>query len=457
MNKKIILFLTLLSFFVYSLQAQVTIGSGHNPNTGALLDLKQEQTTGTSNSNKGLILPRVLMTTTTPLVGEMAKSIGGTGVWGEAEHTGLLVYSAKNTLDACTGGAYEGVYSWNGKKWLPLQIKKMTPPTTEIATDQHVGANSYIVKTGGNVSIPIKRAFDIWTDYAGSSPATGKVLSLSDVNNLTGALSAQIVWQDAGSISSAVINGTGSAATLDVVAGNTGNALIRVLIAGKVLWQWHIWVSDYDPLETATPYIIAGETNWYMDRFLGATATSGTDAYGLHYQWGRHIPMPKAGMVETVAGTASEKENLTNAIQSEKFLLYYTTLSHDWYSATPKIWDIRWGDIKLGETKKSPFDPCPRGWRLPSNSSWECLDANSTDEGVGQFNETGRELGYLAPAGYRSNGDGSLGDVGIAGYIWSASPNGDMAGAIFYNNTTINVSDKYNRANAMNVRCLKEK
>lgn len=350
----------------------------------------------------------------------------------------------------------------------------MTPPTTEISTDEYDGANSYILAPGGQtVDIPLKRAFDIWDAYKENNPttdpATGKVLDLGDINNLTGTLSANIVWQETNVLDATnaltITGGTTPAtANLTVKSGSgEGNALVSVSLGDKVLWQWHIWVSSYDPTKNATPYIVNGRTDWYMDRSLGATATSGTAAYGLYYQWGRHVPIQRIGTVDLIDATNVEKDNLTMAIQSEKFMIYYTTETHDWYSSTPNQWDVRWGDLNSGETKKSPFDPCPRGWRLPSaadnKTPWECLDENSSGGGAGgwDFNETGRELGHFPTAGYRANGDGSLGDQGKAGYVWTASPNEKMAGALFYDGTTINTWDKYNRANAMNVRCLKEK
>lgn len=102
----------------------------------------------------------------------------------------------------------------------------MTVSTTPVSTDNYIGINSYIVKMEGNISIPIKRTFDIWTAYAGTDATTGKVLDFSDVNNLTGTLSAEI-------ITSTALNGIGIMPVLTVNTGLDGNALIRVLIGDK--------------------------------------------------------------------------------------------------------------------------------------------------------------------------------------------------------------------------------
>lgn len=454
-------------FSSYSLIfSQVSIGSGISPNKGSLLDLKEDDTNGAVNSTKGLLLPRVIISTSEPESGKLSESIGNTGNWDEELHIGLMVYNIETSINACDGGVYEGVYNWNGTKWYPSYKKKLVPPSNEISTDLYDGANSYIVGTNKSLDIPVKRAFDIWNAYLGNDPTTGKVLDKTDVNNLNGTLTTEVVWQDANVISSTSITGSLAAAILTVNTSSLeGNALVRVLINGSVLWQWHIWVTQYNPLDSANPYIVNGNTDWYMDRFLGAKGNSngGIEAYGLYYQWGRSIPFQKVNSIETIDATSNEKDNLTTAIQSEKFILYYTTETHDWYSATANQWDTRWGDLNNGNTKKSPFDPCPRGWRLPSmignKSPWECLDTTTTGGSSSgwNFNEVGRELGYFPSGGYRSNGDGSLGDQDKAGYVWTASPNGKMAGVLFYNASTINIWDAYNRSNAMNVRCLKDK
>lgn len=442
----ILVFLTIPKEYI---QAQVTIGSSKPSIQGALLQLKEHNTTdGSANSTKGLLLPRVELSTLKPTNDKLSESIGNTGTWDEIKHTGLMVYNVINTLDACTGGAFEGVYIWDGTEWISLYKKTLIIPETEISSDEYEGANSYIAKTGSTLTIPIKRAYQIWNAYSGSNISTGKVLNISDAN-LGGIATAEIVWQDAGTISSVNISGLNESASLIVnVGANEGNALVRVLLGDKVLWQWHIWVSNENPLQNASLYVINGETNWYMNHLLGARTTTEP---GLYYQWGRNIPLQKENNVELIPSTATERENLTYAIQSEKFLVYENTASHDWYSSTVQQWDTRWGDKTIDPlAKKSPFDPCPLGWRVSSGiagkSPWECIDKGENLQNMGDV--------YT---GYRANGDGSLGDLGKAGYVWTANANGYMAAALYYDASEIEEWDAFNRANGLNVRCVKEK
>lgn len=453
MQKKLLLTLLFFTFCLHCLYSQVTVGSSLSAIEGALLDLKEQS--GESTATKGLLLPRVELKTLNPASGKLSESIGNTGTWNGDSHKGLVVYNAVNTLDACNGGAYIGIYTWDGNKWRPVYQQKTKVPVTSVSTDAYEGANSYIVSTNSSVVIPLARAIKIWNDFGGNSPANGKVLDKTTaVAGLAGALTANIVWQDAGTISTVNISPTGATgatgltANLEVSTGaSEGNALVQVLISGKVLWQWHIWVSNDNPLEDAQIYRVDGVENWYMNRLLGASSSFDT---GLYYQWGRNVPMKRTGDIETISATTAERDNLTNAIQSEKFILYNSLSSQDWYSSTVKQWDSRWSSTGL-TTGKSPFDPCPYGWRVPTiaspNKPLECLDNSSN---------TQSDFLTSVLTGYRSNANGSIGDVGVAGYVWTADASGKMANMIYYKGSAKNNTDTFNRANAMNVRCIKE-
>ena len=101
-----------------SSKAQVTAGSKGVPNSGALLDMKQEDNTdGSANSKKGLGLPRVALTA----VDKLDPCVVTTGVVAtdnaaKKSHIGLTVYNTTdNTSTAAT--LSEGVYAWDGDMW----------------------------------------------------------------------------------------------------------------------------------------------------------------------------------------------------------------------------------------------------------------------------------------------------------------------------------------------------
>lgn len=100
MKRKLALSITVLLSICITTHAQVTIGSNSAPNVNALLDLK-EQNSGTST--KGLLLPRVALTTTTSSA-PMSN-----------HEKGMTVYNT-----ATTGDVTPGYYYNNGSKWVRL-------------------------------------------------------------------------------------------------------------------------------------------------------------------------------------------------------------------------------------------------------------------------------------------------------------------------------------------------
>lgn len=115
MNKFQIIFLFILSVFLLStfhLKAQVTIGSALEPLQGTLLDLKENETDlGGVTSTKGIILPRVSLTS----LSELYPILIGTESDYESQklrYKGVIVYNI-NTVNSLQGG----IYIWEGIKW----------------------------------------------------------------------------------------------------------------------------------------------------------------------------------------------------------------------------------------------------------------------------------------------------------------------------------------------------
>lgn len=108
----LLVMLVMATSSVFHLQAQVTVGSNAEPNAGAVLDL-------ISGGNKGLLLPRVALTSTRvfgPLI-----STDGVVYSNFTNHTaGMTVY---NTATNNTDLGYEvspGYYYNDGTKWVRL-------------------------------------------------------------------------------------------------------------------------------------------------------------------------------------------------------------------------------------------------------------------------------------------------------------------------------------------------
>lgn len=109
--------------------AQVTIGSPNDPSIGAILDLKeQNSTTGGVTSTRGLGLPRVNLSNPNALI-PMFESVSGANYVKGSEtfnknttdqrHVGLVVYNTNKCLSH-TGKIEGGMYVWDGDQWQSL-------------------------------------------------------------------------------------------------------------------------------------------------------------------------------------------------------------------------------------------------------------------------------------------------------------------------------------------------
>lgn len=99
----------------------MTIGDSSAPNTGALLDLKQNTNLG-ANSSMGMSLPRVYIKNSNRLVmlDDFPTYASDSNVKTEQDllHTGLLVYNTNQCL--LGGGTDQGLMVWDGSEWVSL-------------------------------------------------------------------------------------------------------------------------------------------------------------------------------------------------------------------------------------------------------------------------------------------------------------------------------------------------
>ncbi len=386
--------------FSIGAKSQVTIGSKFPANSGSLLDLKENNNSG-YNSTKGLLYSRVeleALNKLDPCVPADKLQSGD-----KDAHIGLMVYNVKNDPVI---GLCPGLYVWDGLEWVRL------PEPCEITLDPNLlnSPNSYIVAPNGGVSeeIPVGKPYLVWE-------ARPDLLPL----DMTAKVSVELLWQDVKQLIDKVelVGGDkGPLSKFKVTTSSTaneGNALVALHIGPKgdntdpIYWSWHIWVTSYDPATTSFAHN-NGEANYvFMDRNLGATSNSDSNvaSMGLMYQWGRKDPFTSALTFYQnaapkdlfnsqsnyineqneydfagVSGDGIKHElvptgitsNLANSIKNP-MTFYYGPYKQsyppfDWF--TPDDTGAG-GDDTLWDNAgaKSPFDPCPKGWRVPAYSS----------------------------------------------------------------------------------------
>ncbi|MDY3978533.1 MAG: hypothetical protein SOZ00_00700 [Tidjanibacter sp.] len=160
---------------------------------------------------------------------------------------------------------------------------------------------------------------------------------------------------------------------------NKGNVIIAAYDEkdGNIIWTWHIWITDHPKIH--------GYINGYsmLDRNLGATYAPRTEAkilaltaaekantYGFYYQWGRKDPM-----IPSAANYTSSNEQVLPIIASANPMKFYgeTAAVTNWTSAPNQHY---WGYVSpSSEYKKTIYDPCPVGYRVPEKRAWDLLSS----------------------------------------------------------------------------------
>ncbi|MCD8102999.1 MAG: BACON domain-containing protein [Alistipes sp.] len=307
----------------------------------------------------------------------------------------------------------------------------------------HLHPNSYMVRPGGSLHIPIRKAYRAW-----QLEPMYTTLEPTD-------LSVELLWQDAPSVVTEIAltpqyaqDGWDSEIFVRL-GSDEGNALVALKQSGEILWSWHVWSSLYDPDNGGGTYIVntPAYRNVFMDRNLGAIRASNAShedikySQGLFYQYCRKDPFPpmedyvdnpgqenydylnrrmntydihgnphpRSGNSTQVWNrrqitSADPRVNVTLSIRNPTLFLTSTAPAYSWFSTDIGEWPYLWWGPIGHDYYKSEFDPCPEGWRMPDDPALNSnvfLYGNSAEWGpyTQNYGYNFQNMGYVPASG----------------------------------------------------------
>ncbi|HFK5512183.1 TPA: FISUMP domain-containing protein, partial [Elizabethkingia anophelis] len=206
-------------------------------------------------------------------------------------------------------------------------------------------------------------------------------------------------------------------------------------------------------LKKCGAYLGPNNTQWkeFMCQNLGATEginpfSPEAGNHGAKYQWG----------YKPINVNSSDDRYYTQADDQSN-----SGLISGWNS-TPKP-NGSWSDAS-----KTANDPCPSGYRVPTQAQWQAVISNNNVERVGTWVNDGnyttalyfrnpsnvRTL-MLPAAGSRYRTDGTLGSRGDYGSYWSSSEATSTASILYFYSSSVVVTYS-NRSYGFSVRCVAE-
>lgn len=318
-------------------------------------------------------------------------------------------------------------------------------PKPSDAVDLGGGANSYLVETGGVYEF---------------SPTKVSGASVEGISSVDWLWATKVDGSDEQSIIGDVRLSDGKVRF--TATGKEGDALIAAFDSeGAVLWSWLVWVTD-------RPGTVTYENGCvFLDRYIGATSADAEspESYGLFYQWGRKDPFWGGTVDEIEAGDvpfeAAKVGTVVNGNLAAAWkvvpegadiargiaepMSFFVHTNYDWLAEHD---ETLWG------RKKTDYDPCPAGYRVP-------LAAEMADLAALQITEDLKKYVYEYDGGvdcYPVHGcRDNLGVLVLSPsvFVWSATTLPfESGGETKYFSTRLVASEFFTDVNAMGNRCF---
>ncbi|HIW10470.1 MAG TPA: hypothetical protein H9888_03110 [Candidatus Rikenella faecigallinarum] len=150
-----------------------------------------------------------------------------------------------------------------------------------------------------------------------------------------------------------------------------------------------------------------------------------------------------------------DNTTLVYIIKNPLAFIYNSASPYDWYTNNSIYQNnALWGDAK------SEYNPCPKGWKIPQNGTWnDFSNITMSAIGFGTNVANGRiynKTAWYPMEGYLHHQSGQLTYVGYNGYCWLSAIETIYARYLSFTLSSINPSYPTNRARGFSIRCIQE-
>ncbi|NDV95409.1 hypothetical protein D0T84_10850 [Dysgonomonas sp. 521] len=453
-----------IAYLIFStgLQAQITIGNETEPQSYSALEL-------ISNGTTGMRLPHLITTERDDVV--------LTSDFGNSKTTlakGLTIY---NTTTNC-------LEYWNGTKW----ISQCEGETSVYSVDAKAKVESCIPY------MFTYQIMDLTATYSGATPdsyqwvVNGKAVdgAISDTYAYSPEIIRPPLREDELGNNTATVHITCKMVVDDkYIQAADYKILVVEATKGKLFPIYVMTLNEAgDALEkTALAHVNLG------DEYI----VNPCELAGDLYQWGRwtdghqkrnseSYPTNNASAEDGMATIGDLNSNGQIRFGTERYgkFIKSNTSPYDWRS--PQLITL-WGDGTHNYNQlRAIGDPCPRGWKVPSQKQWQSIYSNSSASGnpidatvnkwawigTGKNKNNNNVRGfkinealYLPAAGYRDDSDASISGEDY-GYYWTSTvidPSSIYSYGLSFISTKIYPlgQDMFRRAGGFSVRCIQGK
>ncbi|MDR0428357.1 MAG: hypothetical protein LBH12_07105, partial [Dysgonamonadaceae bacterium] len=448
-----VIFCLLLSSYS---RAQVTIGANIDPNEGSLLDLKEYPSNQSANSTKGLGMPRVNLSDWN----ELAPILSNPDAKDKRDHIGLVVYNMPGK-----SWMLPGIYVWDGAKWAGINVENTVEPPYATCDPLYYkpDATKYV---------------DIDVDEDGAGPLLGKTTLRFLTYNL-GANPNMTVKEQMAYVSTM----TNLEKDITVFGG--------LFQWGRKDWEHSLRCSKDDMSDSFTQTLYSstsGDNNYYdpaiSHKFawggLGsAVMNNDIDWISPHVDnlWGNGLDVnaaPIGGNGEIVDGKVIPPGKTVYDPCPDGFRVpteYEWALlaqkegvpGEPWYDylytsggadGTTASSGLVWVPVSKGKASTDWDDSKTNGYALYLPSEWDVSNPYEDDLTLPEAPEP---LLFLPAAGYRHNNDGNVSIKSSSGSYWTSVV--DVYGGRVYSYSMLLgrgefIVDEWARAGGFSVRCI---